>query len=183
MAALMRPRQGSVAQIVEELKELGFDSSTSPFSVALLAKGSVSETSWAEKIDTFKRWGWSEQQVLQAFKKQPYCMLTSIDKINAVMSFWVDQLGLNSLDLVKAPSFFQWSLEKRIIPRASVVQFLVSKGLREKGAGITTPFTLSEKLFLERFVKCFKEDSSHLLKMYQEKMNLANSREKPSPSA
>ncbi|KAK7363599.1 hypothetical protein VNO77_05747 [Canavalia gladiata] len=159
---------------VDELKELGFNPSISTFCVALLAKRTVSKTRWAEKIDTFKRWGWSYQQVIEAFKKQPYCMLASTDKINAVMSFWVDQLGWNALYLVKVPGIFVMSLQKRIIPRASVLHFLVSNGLREKDASLTTPFVLNEKLFLEKFVKRFKEDSSHLLKLYEEKMNLAS---------
>jgi mTERF domain-containing protein, mitochondrial len=75
---------------------------------------------------------------------------------------------------------FQRSLDKRIIPRASVLQFLTSKGLRKKKAAISRPFAISEELFLDRFVKCFKEDSSHLLKLYEEKMNLADNREKKS---
>ncbi|KAK7363598.1 hypothetical protein VNO77_05746 [Canavalia gladiata] len=162
---------------VEELKQLGFQPSTLTFCIALLAKKSVNKTKWDEKVETFKRWGWSQEHVLQAFKRQPYCMLASTDKINAVMNFWVNQLDWNALDLVKAPGLFLFSLHKRIIPRALVLQFLVSKGLRKKGAGITTPFSMPEKSFLEKFVKRFPEDSSHLLKMYEENMNIANNRE------
>jgi mTERF domain-containing protein, mitochondrial len=61
---------------------------------------------------------------------------------------------------------------------AAILKFLVSKGLRREDAALNTPFAMSEKLFLDKFVKCFKEDSTHLLKLYQEKLNLANSMEK-----
>ncbi|GAU10352.1 hypothetical protein TSUD_417590 [Trifolium subterraneum] len=103
---------------VEELKSLGFDPSKSMFSIALMAKRTVTKTRWEEKVDTFKKWGWSDEDVNEAFKKQPHCILTSIDKINSVMSFWVNQLGWDALDIAKMPRVFGASLEKRIIPRA-----------------------------------------------------------------
>ncbi|KAH1243654.1 Transcription termination factor MTERF4, chloroplastic [Glycine max] len=169
----------NLLKTVEELKQMGFDPSTSTFSMALLAKRTVGKTKWAEKIDTFKKWGWSQEQVLLAFRRQPQCMLSSRDKINAVMSFWVEQVGFNSAEIVKAPGIFLFSLQKRIAPRALVVQFLISKSLLQKEASLTTPFILPEKLFLKKYVKHFKEDSSHLLKLYEEKMSLENDRGNP----
>ncbi|XP_047153848.1 uncharacterized protein LOC124825300 [Vigna umbellata] len=159
---------GDMSKTVQELKQMGFDASLSTFCIALVAKIILNESKWAEKIDTYKRWGWSEEQVLLAFRRQPYCMLSSCDKINAVMSYWVEQAGFNSVDLVKSPGIFLLSLRKRIAPRACVLQFLVSKGLLRKDASLTTPFVLTEKLFLENYVKRFREDSSHLLKLYTE---------------
>ena len=183
IATLLRssPRiycSSNLLDTIQELKQLGFNSSTSTFVVALVAKRTVNETRWAEKVQIFKKWGWSDEHILQAFRRQPYCMLSSVQKIDAVLSAWVDKLGLNSLDLVNAPGIFLLRLEKRVIPRAAVLQFLVSKGLRRKNASLSAPFAMAEKLFLDKFVKCFKEDSNHLLKLYQEKMNLANSMEK-----
>jgi mTERF domain-containing protein len=61
-------------------------------------------------------------------------MLVSIDKVNLVMTFWVNQLGWNSLPLTKFPNMFTHSLHIRIIPRASVLQYLLMKGLQKKNA-------------------------------------------------
>ncbi|XP_027332214.1 uncharacterized protein LOC113847357 [Abrus precatorius] len=164
----------NLLKTITELKGMGFVPSTSSFCVALLAKRTVNKAKWDEKVETFKKWGWSQEHVLEAFKRQPYCMLSSADKINAVMSYFVSQLGCDSLELVRSPVVFQLSLQKRLIPRASVVDYLNSKGLRKKDASMTTPFALPEKLFLKRFVKRFKEHSSHLLKMYEKNMNREN---------
>ncbi|KAK7264616.1 hypothetical protein RJT34_32225 [Clitoria ternatea] len=148
IARILRKRPSILCSLrlshtIEELKELSFDPSTRAFCTGLLAKKSVNKAKWDEKVDTFKRWGWSHQHVLLEFKRQPY---------------WT----------------FTLSLPRRIVPRASVLQFLVLKGLRNKDATLNTPFCLPEKSFLEKFVECFKEDSSHLLKLYEEKLNLAN---------
>jgi len=162
---------------LEEVKGLGFHPSTTNFRVALLAKKGLSKKLWDEKVDVFKKWGWSDEDVIRVFRSHPDMMMTSIEKINLVMSFWVNQLGWNSLALTKGPHIFSYSLDKRIAPRASVLQFLLTKGLREKNVSLVTPFTCSEKLFLNKFVFSFKEESDYLLKLYEEKMKLANTKE------
>ncbi|CAK8577881.1 unnamed protein product [Lathyrus sativus] len=162
-----------MVSLLEELKDLGFNPSKTSFSVALMAKTTVTKTKWKEKVDAFKNWGWSDEDVIETFKKQPQCMLTSIEKINFLMNFWVNQLGWDALALTKHPLLFGFSLEKRIIPRASVVQFLLNNGLRSKSASLASPFTVPENMFLDRFIKRFEKESSYLLKLYEEKLKLA----------
>ncbi|KAK2395009.1 transcription termination factor MTERF15, mitochondrial [Trifolium repens] len=185
IARLFRTRSRSLntntrcmLKLVEELKDLGFNPSKITFGIALEAKLTVNKTLWKEKVDAFKKWGWSDEDVIQAFRRQPHCMLVSVDKINSVLSFWVNQLGWDSLALAIGPSVFSNSLEKRIIPRASVVQFLLKKGLRNKNASLTYPFVVPEKLFLNAFIMRFKEESSYLLKLYEEKLSPAQTSDK-----
>ncbi|KAL2339064.1 hypothetical protein Fmac_013510 [Flemingia macrophylla] len=156
---------------VHELKQMGFDTSTTPFIVALLAKRTVNKTKWARKVHAFTKWGWSEDDVVSAFKRQPYSMLNSSEKIHAVFSFWVHQFGGDPKALVKSPVIFQLSLQKRLLPRAAVLRFLASHGLRKEGAGVIWPFHSTEKLFLETFVTRFPDHSLRLLEIYKEAMN------------
>ncbi|KAK7256088.1 hypothetical protein RIF29_29522 [Crotalaria pallida] len=172
IALLIRSRvsvfnSGDLNKGVDEVKELGFDPSKGTFVVALMAKMGLSEITWSAKVDAFKSWGWSEEVVAAAFRRNPYCMVVSKDKIKATLSFWVNELGWNSLDLAISPVVFGLSLEKRVIPRASVVQYLLAKGLRKKDASLITPFLISEELFLEKYVKIFKDETLQLLKLYQ----------------
>ncbi|WJX23608.1 hypothetical protein P8452_12807 [Trifolium repens] len=160
-------------KLVDDVKDLGFNPSKITFSVALIAKASVTKTLWKEKVDAFKKWGWSDEDALEAFRKKPYCMLTSIDKINLVMSFWVNQMGWDAMAIAKKPYILTLSLEKRIIPRAAVVQFLLNKSLINKKASLTHLFVVPEKLFLDMLIRRFKNESSYLLKLYEEKRNHA----------
>jgi mTERF domain-containing protein len=144
----------------------------------LKAKLTVNKTLLEEKVDIFKKWGWSDEDVLEAFRRQPQCMLTSIDKINSVMSFWVNELGWDARAITKQPRVFGASLERRIIPRAAVMQYLLKKGLLKKKASLTTPFIVVDKVFLERYINRYKEESSYLLKLYEEKLDLANAMDK-----
>ncbi|XP_014507960.1 uncharacterized protein LOC106767552 [Vigna radiata var. radiata] len=160
-----------------ELKEMGFDTSKTTFAVAMMAKRTVNKAKWVEKVEVFKKWGWSEEHVLEAFKKLPYCMLNSQEKIDAVFSFWVEVSGYSSLELVKYPVIFQLSLPKRIVPRSLVLKFLEKEGLRKKGASYATPLLPKENVFLKKFVYAFENHSSQLLKIYQKSMNQGNTTE------
>ena len=160
--------EDDLRKTVEEVKQLGFDPSQLNFSVALRAKMAVTKSRWDAKVEALKTWGWSEEEFFDAFRRHPQFMLRSKDKLNAVMSFWIGQLGWGPSALRGRPALFGFSLEKRLIPRASVIQYLLSKGLMKKNASLATPFGLTEKLFLQKFVTCFKEDdTSRLLKLYQ----------------
>lgn len=153
---------------MEEIKGLGFDTSKYNFCVALLAKRAISKSQWDAKVDALKSWGCSEEVIFEAFKRQPNFMLRSPDKLNAVMRFWVEELGWDPSLLLAAPDLFGFSIEKRFIPRASVVKDLLSNGLMKKDASLVTPFYLSDELFLQRYVKRFEdEEASRLLKLYQ----------------
>lgn len=70
------------------------------------------------------------------------------------------------------------TLEKRTILRDAVVHFLLINGLRYKNAVLVYPFLWSEKLFLDMPIKCFEIEASCLLKLYEEKRNLAYTRDK-----
>ncbi|CAL5183782.1 unnamed protein product [Lathyrus oleraceus] len=158
-------------KVVVELMELGFNPKTTFFTVALGAK--IMKPIWETKIGLYKKWGWSEENIVSAFVMYPWCMLTSESKIEASMSFFVNHMGWDSLVLAKNPILLSLSLEKRVIPRAFVLKFLESKGLI-KYAKLAAPFKVSEDLFLKRYVNRFKEESSQLLKLYEEKKYVSN---------
>ncbi|CAJ1963433.1 unnamed protein product [Sphenostylis stenocarpa] len=160
---------------LDEVKEMGFDPSKLKFAIALLAKKTIPKSRWDAKVDVLKSWGWSEELVLSVFKRQPLIMLVSQDKIDRIMRFWVKQLGWDYLTLAKKPEIFGFSLERRIIPRALVVQYLLGKGLRRKSASLLSPFCVSEKEFIEKYVMRFKEETSELLTLYQ--MNVQGKKE------
>ncbi|CAJ2658604.1 unnamed protein product [Trifolium pratense] len=58
-------------RVVVEVKELGFNPKSTVFIVALRAKVN-NKSLWGRKIDVFKKWGWSEENVVSAFVKHPW---------------------------------------------------------------------------------------------------------------
>lgn len=163
----------SFKKAVEEVKELGFNPQRSDFVLALHVKIVVSESTWKRKVDLFKRWGWSEETIASAFARRPWCMVISDSKVGEIMDFFVTHMGWDSMVVAKNPKLLSFSLHKRILPRASVIQFLHSNGLIRRNVTHISAFLISEKLFLQRFIDDLKEKAPQLLKLYQEKKNVS----------
>jgi mTERF domain-containing protein len=159
-------------EIVEEVKEMGFNPLKFCFVLAVFAMSGMNKSTWERKVNAYKKWGLSEEEILEAFGKCPYCIMKSEDKIMRVMDFFVNKMGLEASLIVKRPVLLTYSLEKRMIPRGSVIEVLLSKGLVvKKNIYFCKVFESTEKSFLQKFVAPYKEEASELLQLYKKKMD------------
>jgi mTERF domain-containing protein len=106
---------------------------------------------------------------LAAFKRCPNCMLSLEEKITKIMNFLVNRIGSPSKHIATDPSLITLSLEKRTIPRCSVVQILLAKGLVKNNLAWGTFLKLTERMFLEKIVIKFRVPE--LLNVYDGKIS------------
>ncbi|XP_026416097.1 uncharacterized protein LOC113311479 [Papaver somniferum] len=78
-------------EIVEKLQDMGFNHLQTTFLKGIVGFTAMSEANWKNKMDVYKRWGWSEDHIQTAFRKNPQCMTVSEKKIMAVMNFLVNK--------------------------------------------------------------------------------------------
>ncbi|XP_057481117.1 uncharacterized protein LOC130768129 [Actinidia eriantha] len=162
-------------QIVEEVEKIGFNPSATTFVTAVHALSAMTKSTWEKKVDVYKKWGWTDDEILLAFKKYPWCMTVSENKINRVMEFLVNKMGLESSLVASRPKLVSLSLEKRTVPRCAVYQVLLSKGLIMSNAiSLMTLLVSSEKRFIEKVVNRYKDEAPELLKLSTEKLDLSN---------
>ncbi|KAF5462747.1 hypothetical protein F2P56_018730 [Juglans regia] len=154
-------------EIIEEVNEIGFNPLRLKFSLAVCALCGLSKSTWESKVDVYKKWGWSEDEVFVAFKRHPWYMMASKDKIMGVMDFFVNKMSLEPSVVFKRPSLVSLSLEKRLIPRGLVVQVLFAKGLVKKDISMSSLFECPDETFLRKFVMPHKEEASELLKLFK----------------
>ncbi|CAK9318540.1 unnamed protein product [Citrullus colocynthis] len=157
-------------KIVEEVKEMGFNPLRLKFVLAVFARRAMSKSTWDKKIEVYRKWGWPEEEILLAFGRHPLCMMASEDKIDGVMDFFVNKLGCESSFIARRPAVISFSLNKRILPRGSVYQVLLSKGLIKKDVNLRLLFECTENRFLDKFVNPYKKRIPGLLKLYEEKV-------------
>ncbi|CAK7343544.1 unnamed protein product [Dovyalis caffra] len=142
--------------IVEEIKEMGLNPWELCFVKAVISMNRISKATWEKKVDVHTKWGWTVEEILAAFKKFTNCMNISEDKIMATTDFFVNKLGCQSSVIAKHPVLLGLSLNKRVIPTASVIQFLISEGLLKNDYSYTpTVFTGTEEHFLPKYVNCY----------------------------
>ncbi|KAL2535565.1 Mitochondrial transcription termination factor family protein [Forsythia ovata] len=157
-------------EIVAEVKEMGFDPLKSTFVLAIHARsGEGNKALWARCYENYRKWGWSKDDIYMAFKKHPNCMLLSEKKISGVLSFLVTKMGFESRMMAQYPQLIFYSLEKRIIPRCSVVHLLSLKGLVRKDKSLSTILCLTDKYFLDKFVTKYSEEVPQLFDIYKGK--------------
>ncbi|XP_023753632.1 uncharacterized protein LOC111901997 [Lactuca sativa] len=159
---------------VEEVVEMGFDPLKSSFMLAVHAVRSMSKSTWEKKMETYKKWGWSEDQILLSFRTDPWCMMKSEEKIDKVMDYLVNKMGFETSLIAKNSVIISLSMEKRIIPRCLVYQYCLDNGLMndKNYCGFCWWLKCSEDIFVKR-LKRYEEEAPGVLKFYQEKLDLA----------
>ncbi|KAF8411851.1 hypothetical protein HHK36_004410 [Tetracentron sinense] len=159
-------------EVVRKVEEMGFDptSTSRSFVLAIRTIAMLSKLKWENKREALKSFGWSEDDILSAFKVQPMYMLASEKKIKELMDFFVNKVGLKPTDITRCPNLFLLSLEKRIIPRCSVLQILMSKGLIEKDLDVVWVLNAPKNSFEKKFVINYQEIAPEVLKAYQGEM-------------
>ncbi|KAL5698402.1 hypothetical protein ACHQM5_029446 [Ranunculus cassubicifolius] len=160
------PRFG---EIVEEVKKMGFDSSQYAFLAAIHGLACMSRSSVEAKFDVYRSWGWSEDELQCAFRKDPYCMMLSRETIMSKMNCFVNEFGYAPSLIAKRPGALHYSLEGRIIPRCTAIQALVKNGLLKKKSCLSTFLAIPENKFWKEYIPRFQKDVPQLLTAIQAK--------------
>jgi mTERF domain-containing protein len=159
-------------EAVHQVMEMGFNPLKMVFVHGIQVLLKMSKPKLESKLELYKRWGWSKDMALSSFKRNPICMLLSEEKITKAMDFLVNKMGWPSANIAMNPAVLLFSLEKRIMPRFSVIQILVAKDLIKNELSLSTILIPKERRFLEKFVIKFQNDIPQLLNVYQGKMDL-----------
>lgn len=154
---------------IREAKELGCEPTSKSFIYALNSIVSVSKSKWESKRKVLMSFGWSERDFLMAFRASPFFMTASEKKMKQSMEFYLTKACLQLTDLVRRPLLFKISLERTVIPRCSVLEVLMSKGLINKNVDVVLALSMTRKRFEDKFLACFKEDCPELIQAYYAK--------------
>lgn len=169
----MSYEMGKFAEGIEKVMKLGFDPSKAVFLDAFRVLLGVSHKTWEHKIEVYRKLGFSENEISTSFRKFPKCMVLSDKKLIGIMDFLVCKMGWQPADVARVPTVLGYSLEKRIMPRCSIVRVLVLKGLIKEDIRLSTVLIPSEKLFLKRFMIKYQEHVPQLLDIFQNQMEVA----------
>ncbi|KAJ9546270.1 hypothetical protein OSB04_025977 [Centaurea solstitialis] len=128
------------------------------------AIASSSISAMDKKMEVYKSFGFSDNELSLLFKNQPYCLALSEDTIRDKLSFYMEELGYTSSYLVTCPSLFSLSLEKRVKPRNEVLKILKERMLAESKSLITL-VNYPELRFLD-FLRSFEDEVPSLYETY-----------------
>ena len=76
---------------MKDVQKLGFNPLRISFVLPVQALRAMAKSTWEKKVYVYKKWGWTEDEIFVAFKKDPWCMMESEEKITRVMDFLVNK--------------------------------------------------------------------------------------------
>ncbi|KAL6556306.1 hypothetical protein OROGR_005594 [Orobanche gracilis] len=170
---LVQKMPEKLRECIERVKQIGFRPETNMFLQGVKVLALTVDSTWEHKVEVYKKCGWSEEEVIESFRKHPCFMLASESKVMAVVDILVHKMGYRVSDIARYPVVVLLSLEKTVVPRCSVYQVLLLKGLAKENLSFCKWLVCTEKSFLEMFLLCHEKEAPELLKLYREKMGLS----------
>ncbi|KAF5181182.1 Mitochondrial transcription termination factor family protein [Thalictrum thalictroides] len=156
-------------KMILEVKNMGFISSSMMFLHGLSRLLETKKSTWDARVAVYRSFGWSEDEVILMFKKQPNIVRESVKKLNSALDFFLNNLKWTRIDVFKNPTLLSLSLEKRVIPRLCVLHILHSKYLISKN-GMGKALRVSEDVFLKKYVIKHQSKLPELLELYKNKI-------------
>ena len=166
-------RSDKFSENVKTVVEMGFNPLKFTFLNALQAFCQTTESTRQQKKEIYRRWGWSEDEILLAFRTRPECMRLSEKHVMKVLDFLVNKMGWQPAAVSRDPVAICLNFEKRVVPRCSVVKVLLLKGLVKKDMRSSTFLKLTERDFLDKYVIKHQDNVPQLLDLYQGKVSFA----------
>ncbi|KAK4761789.1 hypothetical protein SAY87_029673 [Trapa incisa] len=167
--------------IVDEIKGMGLDPSSMMFIYGVCSCAGMKRPRWEAKVGIFYKYGFSEAQFKALFVKQPSVMNSSMKRTEKMLNYLMNDLGLTIEYITSYPVVLMSSLERKILPRLSILFFLISEGLI-KQTSIGRAIVISEAEFARFFLLPFGQKRPQILEMYQKK-NESSTLLKPQPLA
>ncbi|XP_043723930.1 uncharacterized protein LOC122670945 isoform X2 [Telopea speciosissima] len=163
---LLTWKQPQFNEVVLQAKEMGCDPSSLMFIHAIRTLSQMNKATLEAKREVYRSFGWSEDEILCMFRKQPNCLARSEKILRMRLDFFMNKLSWTAEEVAKNPVILLLSMEKRTVPRYSVIQVLLSQGLMKKES-ISSALKLSEDKFLENFVGKYHQELPQLLNEYK----------------
>ncbi|XP_037497476.1 uncharacterized protein LOC105635070 [Jatropha curcas] len=166
-------KSGKFSGAVKKVIGMGFDPLNISFAGALRVIIQLKSKTLKRKVDAYSRLGLSEEEIFSAFRNFPLFMTLSEKTFTNKMDFLVNKMGWQPAVVIKFPIVLCYSLEKRIVPRCSIVRVLILKGLIKLDISLKYILQSSEKNFLDMFVSKYQEQVAEFSDVLLEKIEIA----------
>nr|XP_033513484.1 uncharacterized protein LOC104101954 [Nicotiana tomentosiformis] len=110
-----------------------------------------------KKIGIFKSFGWSDDHILEMFRKLPHCVAFSEVRIQKALNLYMKELSFEPSYLSSRPALLACSMEKKVLPRMQVLKILDEKKLKRRKWSLYPVLMLAESKFIDYFVLPYKD--------------------------
>ncbi|CAL9102695.1 unnamed protein product [Musa textilis] len=153
-------------EVIKYIEELGVPRDSVVYLYALDVVMNMNRSRFDATSATLMSFGFSQPDIVAAFRKYPYVWTFSKKTICDKMTFLLKEAGFELTSIICYPVILTYSLEKRLRPRYEVMNFLKQNKLLDKGYNLRSVLNLSEEKFRIKFLFRLKEKFTSLYDSY-----------------
>ncbi|CAJ1949621.1 unnamed protein product [Sphenostylis stenocarpa] len=172
---LLRPtvisRTSFDAEKLEYLSKIGLTMDSKMYKYVVTLIGISRVETIREKVANLAKFGLSEEEIFGLVGKSPNVLTLSTDKVQRNMTFILGTMKLDAKLVLKQPYLLYANVDTVLKPRVRLalkMQDMVDSKWQIMGPTIVSFLRMSEKRFLDLFVKCHGEDvANELMEFYK----------------
>jgi mTERF domain-containing protein, mitochondrial len=143
--------------LLQRVEGLGFKRGTRMFRRGLVVISLLSKETVDRRIQLLGNLGFSQDDVLGMVRRTPSVLSLSDNKVQANMDFLMKDVGLDLPYIARRPALLMYSIERRLLPRYWLFVVLKEKALLKGEPDYYVVVSLTEKLFVQKFVLPYKD--------------------------
>ncbi|XP_059629853.1 uncharacterized protein LOC132272778 [Cornus florida] len=151
-----------IREYVKRVDEMGFDRKSKMFLCVIRTISSMTIENWELKLEVFKSLGFSEDDILSAFRRQPQVFAGSERKINVTTQLLLSTGKCDISYIVNNTELLTYSVENRLKPRLRVLEAWESRNLLLKEPSLTTVCAITDKKFLQKYALPYSKEVGQL---------------------
>ncbi|XP_059629842.1 transcription termination factor MTERF5, chloroplastic-like [Cornus florida] len=141
-----------IRENVKRVDEMGFDRKSKLFLEAIRIISSMTIENWKLKLVLLKSLGFSEDDILSVFRRQPQFFALSESKIKDTTQLFLTTGKCDISYVVNNPDLLGQSVESRLKPRLRILDVLESRNLLLKKRSLATVCRMTDKKFSEKYL-------------------------------
>ncbi|KAL4598838.1 hypothetical protein ACB092_11G085600 [Castanea dentata] len=163
------PRTSFGDEKMEYIRKTGISKESKMFKYVVTLIGISRHETIRKKVANLEKFGFSDDEIFNLFGRSPLLLTLSVDKVQRNMTFILGMMKLPASVVLQYPFLLYSNLEAVLRPRVLLAQKIDDMGLnlQIKGLKMMSALRMTEKRFLEAFVKCHpKNIADELIEFY-----------------
>lgn len=119
----------------------------------------------------FEKCGWSKDDIALALSRTPQLVGLTEERVRSHLEFLVGEVGLEIPYIARRPVLMMCSLERRLLPRYCLINFLKARGLLNANYGFYCIAVMGHEMFLKKFVFPYEESVQGLTAAFASSCN------------
>ncbi|CAN6178709.1 unnamed protein product [Urochloa humidicola] len=166
MSRMVIRKPEHLQEALARVEDFGIEQGSWAFRQALLTFAILSREKLTKSIQLFEKLGWSKDDIALAVKRAPQILGLTEERVWGHLEFLMGDVGLEIPYIARNPTLLLYSMERRLLPRHCLMNFLQAKGFLNAKLNFYYVANLTNEKFLHRFVHPYEESVPGLAVAY-----------------